>query len=426
MTTSPETKTKFKRDHHQRAQLFHPDSFKHSGRANLNLLSALLQYAPAGQIVLDPMGGTGSILIATDHQHPVVCGELESHWAFISETNRKNIAGQRLIAASTPALCCQWDAGRLPLASGTVPFIITSPPYWDMLSDWHINSKGLQDSHEVYGNAYGVDPRNLGNVHIYEDYLAAMALVYRECGRVLGPGRKLVLVLKDRVHKFRRVPLVRDTIALCTALGFSLVSHVEREVIPSLHRRTNMLHNPESETVDTEAALIFSKAEKPPGPVKKFALVQAPKPQSAPSWQLYVKQWNHAAARADQTLLLTKNGLSELPFDSKGSEVVKRSDLCFDWGPDLTSFRRRKEFAFACASDIVTKFGFAAGDEIEFHGSMAYGQYFRQRLQTFGGLVSIPTEGLNLGQKLKWYTDCDQAQLSHSNCDMVTSQEGQP
>ncbi len=400
MDTQP---TKFKRDHHQRAQLFHPDSFKHSGRANLNLLSALLQYAPAGEIVLDPMGGTGSILIATDHQHPVVCGELESHWAFISEANRKNIAGQRLIAASTPSLCCQWDAGRLPLASGSIPFIITSPPYWDMLSDWHINSKGLQDSHEVYGNAYGVDPRNLGNVHIYEDYLRAMALVYRECHRLLGPGRKLVLILKDRVHKFKRVPLVRDTIALCAALGFSLVGHVERETIPSLHRRTNMLHNPDSETVDTEAALIFSKAEKPLGPVKKFALVQTPKPESAPSWQLYVKQWNYAAARADKILLFTQYGLEEIV-----------DEIPFGWGPDLTSFRRRKEFAFACASDIVTKFGFGAGDKIEFHGSMAYGQYLRQRLQTFGGLVSIPTEGLNLGQKLKWYCiERDLAQQGH-------------
>lgn len=424
MDTQP---TKFKRDHHQRAQLFHPDSFKHSGRANLNLLSALLQYAPGGEIVLDPMGGTGSILIATDHQHPVVCGELEGHWAFISEANRKSIAGQRLIAASTPALCCQWDASRLPLASGSIPFIITSPPYWDMLSDWHINSKGLQDSHEIYGPAYGLDPRNLGNVHIYEDYLRAMALVYCECHRLLGPGRKLVLILKDRVHKFKRVPLVRDTIALCTALGFNLVGHVERETIPSLHRRTNMLHNPESETVDTEVSLIFSKAEKPLGPVKRFALVQAPKPESAPSWQLYVKQWNYAAARADNTLLLTQHGLSELPFfDSKGSEVVKRSEaVFFDWGPNLTSFRRRKEFAFACASDIVTKFGFAAGDEIEFHGSMAYGQYLRQRLTTLGGLVSIPTEGLNLGQKLKWYTECDQAQRGHNNCDLATSQETQ-
>lgn len=63
--TAPAAKTKFKRDSYARARLFHPDSFKHNGKANLNLISTLLQYVPAGDLVIDPMGGTGSILIAT-------------------------------------------------------------------------------------------------------------------------------------------------------------------------------------------------------------------------------------------------------------------------------------------------------------------------------------------------------------------------
>lgn len=237
MTIAPAAKTKFKRDNYTRARLFHPDSFKHNGKANLNLITALLQYAPAGQLVVDIMGGTGSLLIATDHQYPVITGELEAHWAALSEVNRQSIGGRRLFAASTPALCCQWDAARLPLASGSVPAIITSPPYWDMLSDWHIKSQGLQGNvHELYGPAYGTDPRNLGNVHIYEDYLRAMAVVYREASRVLGPGGILVLILKDRIHKSRRVPIVKDTIALVQALGFFLVEQIDRECIPSFHR----------------------------------------------------------------------------------------------------------------------------------------------------------------------------------------------
>lgn len=383
---------KIKRDSYQRAQYFHPDSFKHNGKANLNLLSALLEYAPAGRLVVDPMGGTGSLLIATDYQYPVITGELESHWAAVCEANKKSLSGRRLFSASTPALCCQWDAARLPLGSGTIPAIITSPPYWDMLSDWHIKSKGLQvDVHEVYGPAYGVHPLNLGNIHIYEDYLRAMAAVYSEFRRVLVPSGIFVLILKDRIHKFKRVPIVRDTIALVTALGFSLVEQLDREVIPSLHRRVNQLHHPDSETVDTEAALVFREDAPPfdPDP-RKFAIVQAPKPDSAPSWQLFTKQLAHTHRRAEKTFILSNHGLTMLQHGET---------------PLHSSFRRRKEFAFDCASDIVTKFGFAAGDEIELHCSMAYGQYLRERLSTFGGLVSIPTEGLNLGQKLQWYTE---------------------
>lgn len=396
--TNHQSPISFKRDHHQRAALFHPDSFKHQGRANLNLLSALLQYAPAGQIVLDPMGGTGSILLALDYQHPVLTRELESHWALVAEMNRKSISRGRLIAFSSPAVCCQWNANRLPLADSSIPCIITSPPYWDMLSDWHIKSKGLQDAHEVYGPAYGTHPDNLGNVHIYEDYLRAMAQVYRECHRVLGPGQKLVLILKDRVHKFNRVPLVTDTIGLCTALGFSLIDTVERKVNPSLHRRVNQLHYPEAATVDTETALVFAKTIKQPGPPVKFALVQAPKPDSAPSWQLFAKQLAYGR-QAERLLVLANGGLTTL---EQGKTPVH------------TKFSRRKEFSFAAVQDLVTKFGFAAGDILEFHGSMAYGQYLQERITTFGGQFTNPTEGLNLGQKLAWYTNCDLPRTSHT------------
>jgi hypothetical protein len=394
MLANQVTKTKFKRDTSQRARYFSPESFKHNGKANLNLISSLLEDVPAGRLVIDPMGGTGSLLIATDYQYPVITGELEAHWAAVCEANRQLLSRGRLFSASTPAMCCRWDTGRLPLAAHSIPAIITSPPYWDMLSDWHIKSKGLQaDIHEVYGPAYGIHPLNLGNIHIYEDYLRAMATVYTEFRRVLSPGGILVLILKDRIHKLRRVPIVRDTIALVTALGFRLIKQIEREVTPSLHRRVNQLHHPEAETVDTEAALIFKEDAPPfdPDPCK-FAIVQAPKPDSAPSWQLYTKQLAYVTRRAERTFVLTKQGLT----------LLQQGET-----PVYSSFRRRKEFAFACAFDLVTKYGFAAGDEIELHCSMTYGQYLRERLTTLGGQVSIPTEGLNLGQKLQWYTERD-------------------
>ncbi|NJN96432.1 MAG: hypothetical protein HC875_21160 [Anaerolineales bacterium] len=384
---------KFKRDSHLRAKLFHPDSFKHAGKMNLNLIFTLLEQIPGGELIVDPMGGTGSILVATDKLHPVICGELESHWAQVAEMNRVSISRGRLFSASTPSLCPQWDATRLPLRSSSVGAIITSPPYWDMLSDWHINSKGLQDSHEVYGPAYGVAENNLGNIHIYEDHLRAMARVYRESSRVLRPQGNLILVLKDRIHKRSRVPIVRDTVAMVTALGFDLVKRIDRACIPSLHRNINQAHHPTAPTVDTEQALIFQKKEINTGlKVGKISLHQSPKPDSAPSWQLYSK----SLAYAEQ------GGRTPILFDCTG---VKMDFAGIEQTPNHSGFRRRKEFAFDCAADIVMKLGFAAGTTIELHCSMTYGQYLAQRLETFGFTVSNPTGGLNLGQKLKWYTE---------------------
>ena len=54
---------KFKRDHHLRRRLFVEASFEHKARMNLYWLAWLLdQHTRPGEMVLDPMGGSGSIL----------------------------------------------------------------------------------------------------------------------------------------------------------------------------------------------------------------------------------------------------------------------------------------------------------------------------------------------------------------------------
>lgn len=395
---------KFKRDNHFRAQLFDQASFKHQGKANLNLLLALLQHLPAGQIILDPMAGTGSALIYLDYGYPVICGELEAHWSQLCEINRKSITISRLFAASTPALCNQWDAARLPLQNESVADIVTSPPYWDMLSDWHIHSHNLQaDGHEIYGICYGLHPGNIGNIHIYEDYLRAMFAVYAECYRVLRPGGIMALILKDRIHKQRLIPITADTITLAAALGFRLLDTIERQVTPSFHRNVLQQNFPSGPTVDHESVLIFRKPKVVATPENQFrrsakiALVQAPKPDSNPSWQLYQKALSYCS-------LTTKNHLIYVLTESG----VKRHYRFIEkdhHSPALSHFRQRREYAFNIMADIVTKYHFTTGTEIEFHGSMDYGKYVTRRAVTLGMSITNPTEGLNLGQKLKWYTD---------------------
>ena len=391
--------TKFKRDNHFRAQLFHPGSFKHQGKANLNFLLALLQHLPAGQTVIDPMAGTGSALIYLDYCLPVVCGELEPHWAQMCEINRKFFLRGRLFAASTPSLCSQWDAARLPLQNESVAAIVTSPPYWDMFSDWHISSNNLQaDGHEIYGVCYGLHPGNIGNIHIYEDYLRSMAIVYRECNRVLRTGGIMALIIKNRIHKQRLIPICQDTITLASALGFHLVSHIDRNVTPSFHRHILQQKYPMGPRVDTETILIFRKRETPGDHHHQaITFIQGPKLDSLPSWQLFRKQLRYCQRTNKTPYVLTSTGIK-----------IKFSGLDLNGlltGPSHRSYRQRKEYAFHILDDFVINYGFAAGDEIEFHGSMSYGQYVTHRAVTLGMSVVNPTEGLNMGQKLKWYTE---------------------
>ena len=71
---------------------------------------------------------------------------------------------------------------------------------------------------------YSKDPDNIGNLRYNsvscKNYLSEMFKVYRECFRVLKPGKFMIVVVKDIQRNWRTVPLGADTIKLCQLAGF--------------------------------------------------------------------------------------------------------------------------------------------------------------------------------------------------------------
>ena len=61
----PAPSVRFERDSHLRRRLFVQESFHHQARANLYLIAHLVGcYTKEGDHLLDPMAGTGSLMIA--------------------------------------------------------------------------------------------------------------------------------------------------------------------------------------------------------------------------------------------------------------------------------------------------------------------------------------------------------------------------
>ncbi len=407
---------KFKRDHHLRRRLFAEASFEHKARMNLYWLAWLLdQHTRPGEMVLDPMGGAGSILLACHKGRPVLSGDVELYWARLQKEN----ACRSLLGA--PAGICQWDAGRLPVASGLVPAIVTSPPYFDMFSNWNRTSgRALAGRHvSPAGNCYGFSASQLGNIHVYENYLRAMRGVYRECWRVLRPGGILVLVVGDRVKRKRLVPIVDNTATLCWANGFKAVSVHERATIPSQFRRIHSSSGgADYPTIDTETALVFEK-EIMPARQKPFryAIVQAPRPNSLPGQQLFGKVLAHASLFAsllsDLVLVLTRDKF--IPLDQAKRDFGGGHLPNLVWSGDHAKARMRKDWSFEAVRDLVIQWGLGAGDEVELHVSAGYARYLERRLTTFGARVTNPTSSCNFGQKLRWYTEALDAGGQRSN-----------
>jgi site-specific DNA-methyltransferase (adenine-specific) len=100
------------------------------------------------------------------------------------------------------------DARKLTgVADTSVDLVVTSPPYWTL-------------------KEYAPHVDQLGAVDDYQQFLAELDHVWRECFRVLTPGGRMCIVVGDvclsrRKHgRHRVIPLHADITTRCVQLGF--------------------------------------------------------------------------------------------------------------------------------------------------------------------------------------------------------------
>ena len=122
------------------------------------------------------------------------------------------------------------NISRLPY--GEVDSIITSPPYenqdsYQMYYGPRATNRKGDDSKTRVKKDYvkGESQENIGNLKS-TSYLEAMRQVYAEMWKVLKPGGKAVIVVRNFIRNKKVVDLAGDTIKLCESVDFKLVEHV--------------------------------------------------------------------------------------------------------------------------------------------------------------------------------------------------------
>jgi len=174
-------------------------------------------FTQRGGVVLDPMAGTGSALVAAlragRHSYGV---ELNGAYAAIA---REVVASERQELGDEvdglAAQVIQGDATAIPqiaqdYALPPVDYVLTSPPYWDMLhAPGAQTQKNRRLSHEL-DVIYSDDPADLGNVSDYEEFLNRLSALYPALKPYLKPGAYLPLVVKNVKKGGRMYPLAWD------------------------------------------------------------------------------------------------------------------------------------------------------------------------------------------------------------------------
>ena len=208
----------------EKGVLVHPAKFPE------DLIQQFIEFfTKRGQLVLDPMAGTGSTLIAA-----LQCGrraagvELSPKYAQIARQRLENLGPS---VATADAETAEWtlhnaDAREVgTLGIGEVDYCITSPPYWDMLRRaGYETQKKRQDAPDL-DMYYSDDERDLGNEEDYERFVNDLRDIYRAVAGLLREGAYLTVIVKNVKKGGKLYPLAWD---LGKRIGEFLVLKDER------------------------------------------------------------------------------------------------------------------------------------------------------------------------------------------------------
>jgi DNA modification methylase len=169
------------------------------------------------QVILDPMVGTGSTLVAALRAGRHSIGiELNKNYAEISKKvvdEEKEVLGEevknltcRVIQGNASQIASYFNEFQLP----PVDYVLTSPPYWDML-----HAKGAETQHKRRSSndldlQYSADPDDLGNIHDYDQFLVQLVEIYKAIKPFLQPRAYLTVIVKNIKKGGKIYPLAWD------------------------------------------------------------------------------------------------------------------------------------------------------------------------------------------------------------------------
>ena len=205
-----------------RAHYFVKD--RHGAKLNLQTYYWLVeQYTEPGDVILDPMSGSGTVHFATLMGRHSIGVEIAGEYVQTQQDNLEKLAtlvipGYEDVPRGVAKILYGDCRRMLPLGE-PADAVIFSPPYGKLWKT--VKTEGLlQEKHINIG--YSDDAGNIGNLTVYPLYMAAMEEVYKLCNRSLRMGATLVTVTKDYLEGGTRRYISTGNLIACANAGFSI------------------------------------------------------------------------------------------------------------------------------------------------------------------------------------------------------------
>ena len=149
---------RLKNDTPTRRRFYTPESWAHPAKGHLGIWAMMIErYSKPGDLILDPMGGSGATLLAALMGRDCILVELEEHFCVPMRASwaKMQAHGPMLGATMGQAVILRGDARTLPLVSADA--ILTSPPYANRLADTYVDDDPQRMSYQMGKSRLGAD-----------------------------------------------------------------------------------------------------------------------------------------------------------------------------------------------------------------------------------------------------------------------------
>lgn len=246
-------------DRADRVKVFGEEVMGHPAMLNMFVEQEIIDYvSEEGDILMDPMSGSGTLMLAALFDRKVVCIELEEHFHQLQQKVKARLAGGNSLIEDSITLLHGDCRLFLPIPCH---HIITSPPYSHAMDVRRVRETeegrdGYFAEQDVRMMDYSKSPRNLSRLNTFL-YNQEMEKIYRLCYKSVMPGGTMTIIIKDRVENGKRVFLGKWAEKVCLRAGFQLAEWIRWEAKGTMF--TKVRRSRGELTVDNEDIIIFRR-----------------------------------------------------------------------------------------------------------------------------------------------------------------------
>ena len=209
---------KFPADSDYRKRMFPPEVNTHPAKANVYLVQSIVEYvSEGGQLLLDPMAGTGTLMVAALIDRDIICVEISEKFHQIQ------VAALEFLENIAPGISEHISLINMPCQTylpvpNLANHIIFSPQYAGIMKKNVVNDQWNIDTGYDFVE-YSKSPLNLGTMTEFL-WKHEMETVYKKCYETLTTPGTMSLIVKDHMRMGERIQLTQLAIDSSMRVGF--------------------------------------------------------------------------------------------------------------------------------------------------------------------------------------------------------------